>query len=140
MFQFNTRRTVEFADTDMAGIIHFSRYYVFMERAEHEFWNALGTSVHTTIDGVQIGWPRLEASCRFLRPVRFEDELDICLQVVRKSTRSLTFEVVFVCRGERVAEGRLVTCCCALEPGERPRAIPIPAVLADRIEERPPES
>ncbi|REJ77205.1 MAG: acyl-CoA thioesterase [Acidobacteria bacterium] len=121
----------------MAGIIHFSRYYVFMERAEHEFWNALGTSVHTEVDGVAIGWPRLEASCRFLRPVRFEDVLDIHLQVVRKGGRSLTFEIDFWCRGERVAQGRLATCCCALTPGEPPRAVPIPAVLAERIEERP---
>ena len=35
--EYRTSRRIEFADTDMAGIAHFSRFYVFMEQAEHEF-------------------------------------------------------------------------------------------------------
>ena len=30
-------RMVEFADTDMAGIVHFSRYFRYVEEAEHAF-------------------------------------------------------------------------------------------------------
>ena len=49
--ELRTRRKVEFADTDMGGIVHFSRFFVYMETAEHEFLNALGTTVHFEIDG-----------------------------------------------------------------------------------------
>ena len=51
------RKRVEFADTDMAGIVHFSRFFVYMEMAEHAFWRSLGLSVHGTLDGRIIGWP-----------------------------------------------------------------------------------
>ena len=144
--EFRTRRTVEFADTDMAGIIHFSRYFVFMERAEHELWNALGTSVHSPAGdypdvvaepGATIGWPRLEATCTFRRPVRFEDEVEIVVRVAAKGNRSLSFAVEFLHAGQTVAEGRLVTCCCVLESGRPPRAIPIPSAIADRLEVSP---
>ena len=54
MHEFRTRRRVEFADTDMAGICHFARYAIFMETAEHELLEALGQSVHMEMDGDQI--------------------------------------------------------------------------------------
>ena len=54
MHEFRTKRRVEFADTDMGGIVHFSRFVIFMETAEHEFLNALGTSVTLEHDGVRI--------------------------------------------------------------------------------------
>ncbi|MEM9599354.1 MAG: acyl-CoA thioesterase, partial [Acidobacteriota bacterium] len=37
MHELQTRRRIEFADTDMARIVHFSRFFDFMEAAEHEF-------------------------------------------------------------------------------------------------------
>ena len=51
IYEHRTSRRIEFADTDLGGLIHFSRYFVFMETAEHEFLNAVGTSVHFKIDG-----------------------------------------------------------------------------------------
>ena len=43
--EFWTSRRIEFSDTDLAGMAHFSRFFVFMETAEHQLLNALGTSV-----------------------------------------------------------------------------------------------
>ena len=37
MYELTVRRKVEFSDTDMAGIVHFSRLIIFMENAEHAF-------------------------------------------------------------------------------------------------------
>ena len=48
--EYHTRRRIEFVDTDMAGIVHFSRFYVFMEQAEHELLRSLGLSVHGGVD------------------------------------------------------------------------------------------
>ena len=39
------RRRVEFSETDMAGIVHYSNFFRYMEAAEHEFFRALGFSV-----------------------------------------------------------------------------------------------
>ena len=139
MDRYTTRRRIEFSDTDMAGIVHFSRFFVFMESAEHEFLNSLGTSVHTDIDGDHIGWPRLAANCEFLRPVRFEDWLDITVLVARKGTKSVTYEVHFEHEGKAVAKGRITSVCCVIEPGQRPRSIRIPAQIGDLISQCPAE-
>lgn len=42
---FHWRRRVEFAETDMAGIAHFSSFIIYMEQAEHALLRSLGTSV-----------------------------------------------------------------------------------------------
>lgn len=137
MHEFRTRRRIEFSDTDMGGIAHFSRFFVFMETAEHEFLNAIGTSVHVMVDGDAIGWPRVSATCEYLSPARFGDVLDIHVKVIRKGSKSMTygFEIT---RGEtRIAEGKITSVCCVLNDPKGVRAIPIPAFIADRIEEAP---
>jgi 4-hydroxybenzoyl-CoA thioesterase/acyl-CoA thioester hydrolase len=134
--EFRTRRRIEFSDTDMAGIIHFSRYFVFMESAEHLFWNHLGTSVHTAVEGKKIGWPRVAASCDFVRPVRFEDEVDIIVRVAAKGRKSLTLDYLFEHQGVVVARGQMTTVCCELTD-KGPRGIAIPAALSARIEPFP---
>lgn len=137
MHEFVTRRKIEFADTDMGGIVHFSRYFVFMETAEHEFLNALGTSVTTEQDGQRIGWPRVAASCEYKAPARFGDLLDIHVVVRRKGRSSMTYEFSFRREGVQIATGNMTSVCCVLEPEEDLRPIAIPAFIADQIEPLP---
>ncbi len=137
MYEFRTSRRIEFADTDMAGIVHFSRFFVFMETAEHEFQRSLGSAVHFQHEGVEIGWPRVEANCRYRSPARLGDELDIHLRILRKGRRSLTYSFDIRCGERLVAEGRLSMICCALEPGQPPRPVAIPSFLAERLEQAP---
>ena len=134
-----TQRRVEFADTDLGGLIHFSRYFIYMETAEHQFLNAAGSSVSATIDGEHFSWPRLASACEFLRPVRFEDELDIRVLVLRKGTRSLTFGCEFFCNGTLVARGQMSSVCCLVKPGESLQSVDIQSSLAARIDEAPEE-
>ena len=131
--EYRTKRKIEFVDTDMAGIVHFTRFFVFMETAEHEFLRSLGTSVATEWNGDKIGWPRLAASCEYLRPLRFEDEVDIHLSVSKKSEKSLTYQFRFMHQGVDVARGTVTTVCCVCNPGEKLRAIPMPDFIANQI-------
>ena len=133
MYEFTTHRKVEFADTDMGGIVHFARFIVFMETAEHEFLNALGTSVSLELEGRQIGWPRVSASCEYKKPARFGDVLDIHVKVTRKGTKSMSYEFAFRSDGDEIAVGSMTSVCCVLE--EEVRAIPIPRFIADKIED-----
>ena len=123
----------------MAGIVHFSRFFVFMEAAEHEFLRSLGTSVSTEWEGNKIGWPRLEATCEYFSPVKFEDVLDIRLSIQRKGTKSLPYAFEFLCEQRSIAKGKLSTICCICNPGEKLRSIPIPNFIADQISEAPQE-
>jgi len=128
-----TRRRMEFADTDMAGIVHFARFFVFMETAEHRFREALGHPVSWTgEDGVPLTWPRVAATCDYRRPARCGDELEIRTRIVDRGTSSLTFAFTFRRGDEILAEGRLTSVCCRLEPTVH--AVPIPPDLASAIE------
>jgi acyl-CoA thioester hydrolase len=140
MHELRTRRRVEFADTDMEGIVHFSRFFVFLETAEHEFLEALGTSVHREEEGRRIGWPRVAASCEYLSPARFGDALDIHVTVIRKGSRSMTYGFAVTRGGEPIARGRMTSVCCVLNDPRGVRPIPIPEDLAARIEEAPAET
>ena len=137
MYEFTTQRKVEFADPDMGGIMHFARFVVFMETAEHEFLNALGTSVALVHDGHHVGWPRVAVSVEYRKPARFGDVLDIYVRVLRKGTKSMTYGFRFTHDGEEIATGEMSSVCCVLEPDEKVRAIPIPSFIADKIEEAP---
>ena len=137
---FTTKRRIEFSDTDMAGIVHFARFFIFMETAEHEFLRSLGLAVSMELHGEHISWPRVAASCDYMRPVYFEEELDIHLTVIHKGTKSLTYRAVFLKDGEVVARGKLTTSCCICVAGEPLRSIPIPDEIGALIKEYPEES
>ena len=132
---FHTTRRVEFADTDMGGIVHFSKFFVFMETAEHELLRALGAEVHMEIDGQNLGWPRVEANCQYLSPARFGDRLDIWVRVEKKGTRSIVFDITFSIDGLEIARGRTASVCCVMDEPEGLRSIPIPPLIADRLAE-----
>lgn len=128
MREMTFRRRVELADTDMAGIVHFARFFVFMETAEHRFREALGFPVFGDDGAPPLSWPRVSATCDYRRPARFGDELDIGVTVVEQGRSSLTFAFTFTRAGETLAEGRLTTVCCRTEPALH--AIPIPEAMA----------
>jgi acyl-CoA thioester hydrolase len=91
-FHFTHRRSVEFADTDLAGIVHFANFFRYVETAEHAFFRSLGFRPHTSSGAAQQGWPRLEVSCRYLKPARFEQPLEIALRLTELRTSSLSYQ------------------------------------------------
>ena len=130
---FTTTRRVEFADTDVSGLVHFSRFFVFMETAEHLFLNSLGANVHMDYEGHEIGWPRVKATCEYLSPIGFGDVVEIHVSVSRKGTKSMTYAFDFRKGETQVARGEITAVCCVLgEPGG-PRAIEIPPLIADQV-------
>jgi YbgC/YbaW family acyl-CoA thioester hydrolase len=138
---FRTQRLVEFADTDMAGIVHFSAFFRWMEAAEHAFLRSRGLSVSMDWEGRHLSFPRVSAACDFHRPAHFEDVLDVEVRLERLGTRSVSYSVEFSRRGERIASGRLSTVCCRVgpEPGAI-ESVPIPEGMQARLLDDPPPS
>jgi acyl-CoA thioester hydrolase len=133
MSSFRTTRRVEFRDTDMAGIMHFSAFFTTLESVEHEFLRSLGLSVVMEDEQGPLGWPRVSASCEFRGAVKFEDVLDIELSIARLGEKSVTYEFIVASSGRRIAEGKLVAACCRLRSGEGLQAIAIPSQIADKL-------
>jgi acyl-CoA thioester hydrolase len=140
--EFTITRRVEFSETDMAGIMHFSNFFKFMETAEHAFFRALGFSVVTTRTNPPVGWPRVHASCDYKLPLRFEDEVEVRMLVAEKKSKALTYVFRFrKLNGHppvEVATGRLTVVCVTHAHGKM-SATAIPKSLADKIEIAPKE-
>lgn len=141
-YEHKVRRRVEFSDTDMAGIVHYSNFFRYMEAAEHEFFRSLGFSVVTRQVDPPVGWPRVRAECDFKQPLRFEDEFEVHLLVVEKKSKSLSYQFrIRKLNGDapvEVARGRITVVCVRHQAGTM-KAAEIPREIADRIEVAPAE-
>jgi len=130
---FRTTRIVEFHDTDMAGIMHFAAFYLYMASAEHEFFRSLGISLCSREDK-SLTFPRVSASCDFKSPARCEEILDIAVSIVRLGKKSLTFQIDFAHEGREVASGQITSVCCHVNPNEPLKSVPIPAEMVEKLQ------
>jgi len=126
MATYHTKRRVEFGDTDMAGIVNFANFFRFMEAAETEFLRSLGLSVFYREDGARFGFPRVAASCDYIKPARFEDVLDIAVTLEQIGNKSLTYRFEITRNREEIAVGRITSVFCEHLPahGLQSREIP----------------
>jgi acyl-CoA thioester hydrolase len=142
-YEFRTLRRVEFSETDMAGIVHYSNFFRYMESAEHAFFRSLGHSVVLKRFDPPLGLPRVHAECDYLQPLRFEDEIEIHFLVADKRPKSLgylfCFRKVNVDPPVLIARGRLTVVCVAHQRDGSLQAAPLPRAVADLIEVAPAE-
>ncbi len=134
MKDFSYQRRIDYCDTDMGGIVHFSRFFVYMETAEHEFLRARGTGVDRTVDGVRISWPRVSASCDYKSPARFGDVIDVRVRIVRRGVKSMTYGFEFRCGDTLLAEGQTTAVCCIIHANRSPEPVEIPDWFAQALE------
>jgi acyl-CoA thioester hydrolase len=141
-YEFRCRQRVEFADTDMAGIVHFANFFRYMEKAEHEFLRSLGLSVHAADGEDVVSWPRVNAECKFRAPLSFEDELDVHVLVREKRSKSVTYEFRFYKQGDEnlAAVGSITVVSVSIDRSTgRMTSIPIPESIDRLIEVAPAE-
>ena len=124
VFEFRLKRRVQFYETDAAGIVHFSNYFRYMEEAEHALWRSAGLSI--SVPGSEIGWPRVNVSFEYSRPLRFEDEFEVHLRIVGKDARTIRYEGVVSKGDAKIATGRIAVKCVSTKPGEPMKSIDIP--------------
>ncbi|MDP2138430.1 MAG: thioesterase family protein [Candidatus Didemnitutus sp.] len=115
--EFAIRRTVEFAETDMAGIAHFSNFFRWMEACETAFARSVGVSLATFKPGEVVGWPRVNATCDFRAPLRFGDTFEVRLYVKELRTRAVCYVFQFrkisdgTVEPKILAQGEIVAVC-----------------------------
>ena len=141
--RYRTKERVEFADTDLAGIVHFSRFCHFVEKAEHAFYRSLGFSVagrKETDPERQIGWPRIQISFEFRKPLEFEEEFEVEILVEKIGIRTIDYRTrVWKENGELAATGKMGVICVRSDESGKMRAAEIPQWVLALIEEAPVE-
>ena len=140
-FEFKAIRRVEFSETDMAGIVHYSNFFRYMETAEHGYFRSLGYSVVMDHFSTPVGWSRVHAECDYRKPLRFEDEVEIHLLVSKKKSKAVSYLFKFTKLNgpERleVARGSLTVACVTKRKDGSFAAVKIPKALAAKIQVAP---
>ena len=133
--EFIIKRRVEFNETDMAGIVHYSNFFRYMEYAEHAFFRSLGHSIVNP--ALDVGWPRVHCNCDFKKPLKFEDEVEIQLLVSAKTSKSISYQFRFRVDGAEVARGGFTIVCVRKTEAGGMKAATIPPKIANLIEAAP---
>lgn len=134
---------VQFCETDMAGIVHFSNFFRYMERVEHAFFRSLGFSIvdQPVENEERVGWPRVHASCDYMSPLFVEEEFE-CELIVEEVRSKVVRHIIRFWKldGTLAAEGRITAACVRKDPTSgQMKAVVIPQRFRDKIEAAPPE-
>jgi acyl-CoA thioester hydrolase len=130
---FRTTRIIEFSDTDMAGIVHFANFFRFMEAAEHAYLRACGLSVVSEWEGIPITFPRVSATCDYMKPARFQEQLDIEVDIERIGRSSVRYAFTFFKKGEVIARGGITAVLCQVRADRSLEPMEVPAALREQI-------
>ena len=112
---------VIFGDTDQMGVVYYANYLRYFEAARAAYLRSIGSSGQH-LESLGIGFPVVEAHCRYRKPARYEDLLDVDVEVgdLRGASLRFTYEIR---RGtDVVADGHTVHACTSLDG--RPTRIP----------------
>jgi acyl-CoA thioester hydrolase len=112
-------RRVEFADTDAAGVAHFSRLLAMVEEAEHDFFRRNSWPVLSP----DSAWPVVGLRVDYRSPCRFGDEIQIRLFEFAPGESSLAYSFEAAVDGRPVFAGR-ATICHISPATARPASIP----------------
>ena len=92
---FKTSIRVYFVDTDAAGVVHHSRYIVWLERGRIEYLDSIGTPYEIFQDQ-KIGLVPVNIDMHYIKPFRFGDHFDLGVRMTQLGHASLIFESYFI--------------------------------------------
>jgi acyl-CoA thioester hydrolase len=98
---------VRYNECDVQGHVFNANYFVYFDVVLTELWRvALGSYDALTDDGLDL--VVAEAGARFRAPARFDDELEIRLEIERLGSTSMVSAIEIMRDGVVLAEGRIV--------------------------------
>lgn len=85
---------VYYEDTDTGGVVYYANYLKFMERARTEWLRAEGFEQDELIAKENVIFAVRSVQADYLSPARFNEELVISTQVIKKGKASISVEQV----------------------------------------------
>jgi len=82
---------VKWMDTDYARVAHYQRFLSWVDDGFQAWCNARGISFKEQIDH-GIGWPLVDVSIRYLRPMTLEDEVLVSMVLEDVSSQGMTLD------------------------------------------------
>jgi acyl-CoA thioester hydrolase len=125
MITSTTTLRVRYAETDQMGVVYYANYFVWFEVARGELLRTQGWT-YREMEGTGVMLPVIDAACEYLRPARYDDEIEIRTEgaLLSPVRMSFTYEVRVISGGrdDLVASGR--TLHAAVDRNGRPCRLP----------------
>lgn len=115
-FSFFFPLRVRYAEVDLQGVVFNAHYLTYFDTAITEFLRSTGYSYNALFTERGLDFHLIKATVEYLRPVGFDERIDIGVTVARIGTSSATFalgvfgkddatcratgEIVWVCAGK----------------------------------------
>ena len=103
-YAFAARTRVGFSDTDAQGIVYYGRYNPYFDLARVEYLRSLELLRYEGAGEFVMRANDVE----YFAPARFDDELEITLEVERLGNTSMVSAIGIARDGDMLAEGRIV--------------------------------
>jgi acyl-CoA thioester hydrolase len=118
-----TTLRVRYAETDRMGVVYYANYFVWFEVARADLLRTLGWTYREMEEG-GIFLPVIEAHCEFVRPARYDDEVQVRTEGRLRSPVRMEFTYRVSLNGQEgvTATGR--TMHAALDIDGRPCRLP----------------
>src|SRR6185436_11416008 len=85
-----TRFRVRYAETDKMGVVYYANYFVWMEIGRTDYCKSVGFS-YRDMEREDANIAVVDASCRYVAPARYDDEIGVQTTVERVDRRLITF-------------------------------------------------
>jgi acyl-CoA thioester hydrolase len=114
---------VRYAETDKMGVVYYANYLVWFEVGRADLLRSLGWS-YREMEVAGIALPVIEAHCQYLRPARYDDEIDVRTEGRMLSPVRMEFHYQVVRRDDQTitAEGKTVH--AAVDAAGKPCRLP----------------
>jgi acyl-CoA thioester hydrolase len=120
-YPFTHRIRVRFAETDAMGIVHHSRYLLYLEETRVEYLRELGHP-YAEMRSEGVDYAVLECFVQYRRPLRFDEQVDVHLSLASITRTSFQMAYLLTVDGEMRATGVTVHGC--VTSAGRPTRLP----------------
>lgn len=123
MTEFSWPVRVYYEDTDAGGVVFYANYLKFFERARTEMLRSLGFEQDSLRDRENLLFVVRSVAIDYLKPARFNEQIDVSAKVVEYKKASLTFEQAITRQQDLLCTG-IVRIACLDAQHMRPKPIP----------------
>ena len=123
---------VYYENTDAGGVVYHSEYLKFFERTRTEWLRSLGFEQSELRTQHGIVFVIRSATVQYLRPAKFDDELQVLARVIKLGRSAFEFEQEIWRKDEKLVTAHIVVVCVHAE-GFRP--VSIPEHIRNKIQE-----
>jgi len=114
---------VRYAETDKMGVVYYANYLVWFEVGRTDLLRSLGWS-YREMELAGVSLPVIEAQCRYQRPARYDDEIEVRTVGRLLSPVRMEFEYQVITTDNQVVAATGKTVHAALDPSGRPCRLP----------------